>query len=120
MAWRQLPQRELSDPVLLDQGLSKFRTAPPIAGKATLLIAGGPLARRTSFVQSESADWARLSARRQPTSRRSASPRQMIEQVHRQRKDHGRRALAGDVVQRCEIAQLHRLGLLGEDPAGLD
>jgi hypothetical protein len=38
----------------LDQALSKFRTAPPIAGKATLLIAGGALARLTSFVKSES------------------------------------------------------------------
>jgi hypothetical protein len=37
---------------VLDQALGICRTAPPITGKATLLIAGGVLARRTSLTKS--------------------------------------------------------------------
>src|SRR5258705_2286564 len=47
-------------------------------------------------------------------------PGHMAEQIHRQRKDHGRGSLAGDVVQRREIAQLHRLWLPRKRSAGLD
>jgi hypothetical protein len=37
-------------------------------------------------------------------SRCFAPPRQVVEQVHRQRKDHGRGPLASDVMERREIA----------------
>src|SRR6185436_5069889 len=47
-------------------------------------------------------------------------PGHMTEQVHRQRKDHGRGSLAGNVVQRREVAQLHRLRLLRKRSASLD
>src|SRR5947199_175456 len=47
-------------------------------------------------------------------------PGQMTEQIHRQRKDHGRGSLPGNVVQRREVAQLHRLWLPRKRSACLD
>src|SRR5579863_2495268 len=43
-----------------------------------------------------------------------------VRQLDREREHDGRAALAGDVEQRAEIAQLHRLRHLGEDAGGLD
>src|ERR1700752_2884263 len=53
-------------------------------------------------------------------SRCFAPRREMVEQIDRKRKDHGRGPLARDVVQCREITQLHRPWLLRDDPAGLD
>src|SRR6266850_2953688 len=47
-------------------------------------------------------------------------PGHMAEEIHRQRKHHGRGSPAGDVVQRREVAQLHRLRLPRKRSAGLN
>ena len=43
-----------------------------------------------------------------------------IHQVNGQRENNGRAFFAGDVAQRAEIAQLHRLGVCSELFAGLN
>src|SRR4029077_19943815 len=43
-----------------------------------------------------------------------------MDQFDREREDDGGAALAGDIEQRAEIAQLHRLRHLGQDAGGLD